>query len=226
LAEASPEVDATIPAGASLAADVTDANSESGDGGDPHRSATPPRTAKASPEVAEAGLPPVSLDSPVSTGRAAGNPKVWLTPPVPHPGNQEPGSPEVPLEEEDFGPPPSRLSGLRNMLVSLGRRSLIEQEYGADEADTEPRFERATVRPAFHEAPTTKKEPAGSASAPVRVTAPPEFLPPQPAAEGEREKEPLRPTPPVPRRERESPDEIQTLPSWRGQYRKKRYPPI
>ncbi len=138
----------------------------------------------------------------------------------------EPGSHDAPPEEEDFGHPPSRLSGLRNMLVSLGRRSLIEDEYGADEAGAEPRFERATVRPAYHDGPTAETEAAGSVSAPVRVTAPPEFLPPQPAAEAEKEKEPLRPTPPVPRRERESPDEVQTLPSWRGQYRKKRYPPI
>jgi hypothetical protein len=110
------------------------------------------------------------------------------------------------------------------MLVSLGRRSLLEDEYGADVADTEPRFERATVRPAYQEPPNAETD--SEASAPVRVTAPPEFLRPQPAAEAEKEKEPLRPTPPVPRRERESPDEIQTLPSWRGQYRKKRYPPI
>jgi hypothetical protein len=130
------------------------------------------------------------------------------------------------LEDEDVVHPPSRLSGLRNMLVSLGRRSLIEDEEGADEADPEPRFERATVRPAYREPPTGESESAASAPAPVRVTAPPEFLPPKPAAEAEKEKEPLRPTPPVPRRERETPDEIQTLPSWRGQYRKKRYPPI
>ncbi len=255
LAEALPEADATIPTGTSLAADPTDADAESGDAGsttaqatrtargrgEPHRTAAAPGTAKASPSAAkasdarrapsavtpsaEAGPPPISPISPLSTGPAAEEPGAWLTPPSPHPGNQEAG-PQAASEEEDLGHPPSRLSGLRNLLVSLGRRSLIEDESGDDEADTEPRFERATVRPVFHEAPAREKEPAGSASAPVRVTAPPEFLPPQPAAEADKEKEPLRPTPPVPRRERESPDEIQTLPSWRGQYRKKRYPPI
>jgi hypothetical protein len=147
-------------------------------------------------------------------------------PGIPDPGILEPGTQDAPSEEEDLGHPPSRLSGLRNLLVSLGRRSLIEDEYGANEAEAEPRFARANVRPAYHEPPPGETEPAESASVPVRVTAPPEFLPPRPAAEPEKEKDPVRPTPPVPRRERESPDEIQTLPSWRGQYRKKRYPPI
>ncbi|HEY1895569.1 MAG TPA: hypothetical protein VGG62_04815 [Terracidiphilus sp.] len=147
-----------------------------------------------------------------------------MTAPAPQPGTQEPGHHDGPLDDEDLGHPPSRLSGLRNMLVSLGRRSLIEDEYGGEETDAEPRFERAKVRSVYHEAPAAETEP--EACAPVRVTAPPEFLRPQSAPEAEKEKEPLRPTPPVPRRERESPDEIQTLPSWRGQYRKKRYPPI
>jgi len=149
-----------------------------------------------------------------------------MTSPAPQPGILEPATHDAPPAEEDFEQPPSRLSGLRNLLVSLGRRSLIEDEYDADKVDTEPRFERATVRPVYHEAATAETDQAESASAPVRVTAPPEFLPPRAAAEPEKEKEPVRPTPPMPRRERESPDEIQTLPSWRGQYRKKRYPPI
>jgi hypothetical protein len=220
--------------------------------GEPTRTAAAPRTAKgspspkaasqdahsrlgpvaseASPSVAEAQdpwrAPSAVAPSAEATAPAAQRPELWMTSPAPQPGTLEPGPHGAPAEEEDFGPPPSRLSGLRNMLVSLGRRSLIEDEYGPDEADAEPRFERATVRPAYHEPPTVETEPAGSTSTPVRVTAPPEFLPPKPAAEAEKEKEPVRPTPPVPRRERENPDEIQTLPSWRGQYRKKRYPPI
>jgi hypothetical protein len=149
-----------------------------------------------------------------------------MTSPASQPGTLETEPHDAPQEEEDFERPPSRLSGLRNLLVSLGRRSLIEDGDDAEELGTEPRFERATVRPVYHEAPTAETEQTGSPSAPVRVTAPPEFLPPRAAAEPEKEKEPLRPTPPMPRRERESPDEIQTLPSWRGQYRKKRYPPI
>jgi hypothetical protein len=189
-----------------------------------------PEAPEASPSVAEAPDPWRASSALTASAEAAApaapRPELWMTPPAPQPGTQEPGPHDAPSEDEDFGHPPSRLSGLRNMLVSLGRRSLIEDEYGADEADTEPRFERATARPAYHEPPTAKTESDASAPAPVRVTAPPEFLPPKPAAEAEKEKEPLRPTPPVPRRERENPDEIQTLPSWRGQYRKKRYPPV
>jgi hypothetical protein len=235
LAEASAEVDATKPTGTSLAADATDTGAEPGETGsttvqapqtargrgEPHRSAAAPRAAKAPPAVAEAGQLPASVPTPATTVPAAPRPEAWMTAPA---QTLEPGLHDAPAEEEDFGHPPSRLSGLRNMLVSLGRRSLIEDEYGADEGGTEPRFERATVRPAYPEPPTGDVE--SDASAPVRVTAPPEFLRPQPAAEAEKEKEPLRPTPPVPRRDKESPEEVQTLPSWRGQYRKKRYPPI
>ncbi len=200
-----------------------------------------PMASKASPSIAEtpdpwtapsavassseAVWPEASILTPVTTAPAPERSELWMTPPARQPGTQGPGH-DAPSEDEDSGHPPSRLSGLRNMLVSLGRRSLIEDEEGADEADPEPRFERATVRPAYNEPLPSEAEPAASAPAPVRVTAPPEFLPPKPAAEAEKEKEPLRPTPPVPRRERETPDEIQTLPSWRGQYRKKRYPPI
>jgi hypothetical protein len=206
---------------------------------DAGRSRPGPVASKTSPSVAEtpapwtapstvtpsseAVWPEASILTPVTTAPAPERSELWMNPAAPQPGTQEPGH-DAPLEDEDVGHPPSRLSGLRNMLVSLGRRSLIEDEEGSDEADPEPRFERATVRPAYNEPPTG--EAAASAPAPVRVTAPPEFLPPKPAAEAEKEKEPLRPTPPVPRRERETPDEIQTLPSWRGQYRKKRYPPI
>jgi hypothetical protein len=216
--------------------------------GEPTRTAAAPRTAKASPSPKSAShdahsrLGPAASEAspsvteapdpwrapsavtPSAEAPAAQSPELWMTPPAPQPATEELGSHGAPSEDEDFGHPPSRLSGLRNMLVSLGRRSLIEDEYGAGEADTEPRSARVNTRPAYDEPATA--EAASEASAPVRVTAPPEFIRPQPAAEAEKEKEPLRPTPPVPRRERESPDEIQTLPSWRGQYRKKRYPPI
>jgi hypothetical protein len=208
---------------------------------DAGRSRPGPVASKASPSVAEtpdpwtapsavtssseAVGPEASILTPVTTAPTPERSELWMTPPAPQPGTHEPGHDAL-LEDEDSGHPPSRLSGLRNMLVSLGRRSLIQDEEGADELDPEPRFERATVRPAYHEPPPSEAEAAASAPAPVRVTAPPEFLPPKPAAEAEKEKEPLRPTPPVPRREKETPDEIQTLPSWRGQYRKKRYPPI
>jgi hypothetical protein len=54
------------------------------------------------------------------------------------------------------------------------------------------------------------------------VKAKPEFLPPKQvlAESTEREKEPVRP---VPKRLRwDAPEDVETLPSWRGQYRKRR----
>jgi len=53
------------------------------------------------------------------------------------------------------------------------------------------------------------------------VKAKPEFLPPKPALESpDREKEPVRPTPK--RLRWDAPEDVETLPSWRGQYRKRR----
>ena len=149
------------------------------------------------------------------------------TPPPPTPPARNEQLPDdLASERDDAGyVAASRLGGLRNLLVSLGRRSLNNNgEPGGEFAsDLEPRFERATVRPAYSDTPL----PAAGApdnGAPTRLTAQPEFLPPKPVAEIEKEKEAVRPTPP--RRENWDSDEIQTLPSWRGQYRKKRYPPV
>lgn len=87
----------------------------------------------------------------------------------------------------------------------------------------EPRFQRATPRPAYLD-PNAQEDTVPANGLPSRLTAQPEFLPPRPMVEVEREKEAVRPAPA--RRDTPEPDEIQTLPSWRGQYRKKRYPPI
>ena len=129
------------------------------------------------------------------------------------------------MDDADF-PVPSRLSGLRNLFVSRARRTMDEQDEANGEPEPlEPRFERATVRPAYSGSSLSEADaPEGDTSA--HLTAQPEFLPPRPMsdAEKEKEKEVVRPTPP--RRENVDPEEIQTLPSWRGQYRKKRYPPM
>jgi hypothetical protein len=81
------------------------------------------------------------------------------------------------------------------------------------------------VRPAYRDSSAPVEE-GRENGPPVRLTAQPEFLPPKPMVELEKEKEAVRPTPTAPRRGDGDPDEIQTLPSWRGQYRKKRYPPM
>ena len=112
-----------------------------------------------------------------------------------------------------------------------GRRSLDRDGHatGESDSDIEPRFERATMRHAYPETPLPEADGRDNAK-PAALTAQPEFLRPRSAVqpdeeEAEKEKEVvLRPTP----QRRDTPDgeEVQTLPSWRGQYRKKRYPPL
>jgi len=181
---------------------------------------------RSGPTVAPASEPPhapVAAGRPAPVNRAAG----IHTPPA-APMNDEVMPDDRIPERNDAGyAAASRLGGLRNLLVSLGRRSLnkdAEFETGDSHSDLEPRFERATVRPAYPDSPQPAEE-APESGTPVRLTAQPEFLPPKPMVEVEKEKEAVRPTPTASRRDGE-PDEIQTLPSWRGQYRKKRYPPM
>ena len=131
------------------------------------------------------------------------------------------------MEDSEHQYPSSRLSGLRTLLVSLGRRSLDqEKDAGAEsQPGIEARFQRMAPRPAYADSDAHEDSlPAGEV--PARLAAQPEFLPPRPLVEAEavREKEAVRPAPT--RRDAPESDEIQTLPSWRGQYRKKRYPPI
>jgi len=102
-------------------------------------------------------------------------------------------------------------------------------EEGFDEGglDLDPQFEGATSRLARSEPLEEAADEIAAARSAAGVNARPEFLPPRPVSDLEKEKEPIRPTAPVPLRDnRETQDEIQTLPSWRGQYRKKRYPPV
>jgi hypothetical protein len=144
----------------------------------------------------------------------------------------EDSSTPLATDDEDLTEDPgvqtsSRLSGLRTLLVSLGRRSLDQAMGAGAESDSgmETRFQRASARPAYPDANAGEQNVPGE-GAPSRLTAQPEFLPPRPVVEleAEKEKEAIRPA--STRRDVPESDEIQTLPSWRGQYRKKRYPPI
>jgi uncharacterized protein involved in exopolysaccharide biosynthesis len=118
----------------------------------------------------------------------------------------------------------SRLGGLRNLLVSLGIKALnSESEYHGNQ-DMEAGFERNQERSVYAEPVSISPvRSAGEMLAPdaASVKAKPEFLPPKPVVETtEREKELPRP---VPKRLRwDAPEDVETLPSWRGQYRKRR----
>ena len=124
----------------------------------------------------------------------------------------------------------SRLGGLRNLLVSLGLKSLNrEAEFRTQEAaPAEPRYERVAERPVYAEPPTpmttAASAPSSTGPASALVTAQPEFLPPKPLVEiTEKEPEPdPRPVAAPRKNRRDSSDDVETLPSWRGQYRKKR----
>ena len=195
--------------------------------------ATPPKSAPQPAEPIAATLPPLAAAPdaapPVRRAPEARTPPKAPPSPVPPPVNTEPSPDDVAMERaEPSYTTASRLGGLRNLLVSLGRRSLKDAEFAGDELDLEPRFERAKIRPAYPdaEAPVGDIDSAATGPSPVRVTAQPEFIRPKTMPEVEKDKEPMRPTPPSPRENKEAQDEIQTLPSWRGQYRKKRYPQI
>lgn len=125
----------------------------------------------------------------------------------------------------------TRLGGLRNLFASLGLKTANrEGEFSEADAPAEPRYERVE-RPAERPVYAEPIAPIATAAAarvpgadPVEVVAQPEFLPPKPMVET-MEKEPEKETrPPAPPRKNrwDSSEDIETLPSWRGQYRKKR----
>jgi hypothetical protein len=119
----------------------------------------------------------------------------------------------------------SRLGGLRNLLVSLGLKALhTDSDYQGRSQDEEQAYDRNQERSVYAEpiGPSSfRGVPETLAPDAMSVTAKPEFLPPRPALETtEREKEPARS---VPKRLRwDAPEDVETLPSWRGQYRKRR----
>ncbi len=224
--------------------------------GEPQRSAPTPRAAAppASPEVAS--WPPSPADrAPTAGATSSGAPRRTVPTPAPasetvrpsaaslrpvsSPPVHRPAEPatqitraplpdDLECERDDSGyAVASRLSGLRNLLVSLGRRSLNAEGEPAGDSQTgiEPRFERATVRPAYSDPPAQAADAPDTGIA-VRLNAEPEFLPPKSAVEVEKEREVVRSAAPAARRDNWETEEVQTLPSWRGQYRKKRYPPL
>ncbi len=120
----------------------------------------------------------------------------------------------------------SRLGGLRNLLVSLGLKALNTESEHHDRQDLDGGFERNQERSVYAEPiDISPMRDAGEMLAPdaASVRAKPEFLPPKPIVETtEREREKDIPRA-VPKRLRwDAPEDVETLPSWRGQYRKRR----
>ena len=127
------------------------------------------------------------------------------------------------VEEEASFNSASRLGGLRNLFASLGVNNL---ERGGDRSYDDNqgvvREAQHTIYP-HHPFPNGREEVAAEVAKTPKVSATPDILPPNAAAEPlEREKEPVgsTPAPPSVARWSESSDEIYTLPSQRGQYRR------
>ncbi|HKF48385.1 MAG TPA: hypothetical protein VKB38_13570 [Terracidiphilus sp.] len=132
---------------------------------------------------------------------------------------------EDPAQESDGLPfsAASRLGGLRNLLVSLGVQNLHkETEQRKADAITEIRVAERPVY-AVPDSPSGDETLVGPLAA---VTARPELIPPRlpdlPEREiAVREKEPPRPVKSPQVNRWDSPDDVETLPSRRGQYRKR-----
>jgi len=128
--------------------------------------------------------------------------------------------------EEDATNAASRLSGLKNLLFVLGLKDLHKGEEPQEpEAEALPEPERVSERPAFvhayASAPAAGARNRAARTSSPHVTAAPEFLPPGPKAE-KAEKENLWQNDAAGHRDRrDAYDEVQILPSWRGQYKKK-----
>ncbi len=111
----------------------------------------------------------------------------------------------------------ARLGVLRKLFFSPGRTEAYS------DAESGARVEREAGRSSYARGSFSPAEPVAEDAppSPLSVTAQPEFLrPKQGAVPVEKEKEPLRTVPTPPRRD--SADDIETLPAWRGQYRRKR----
>lgn len=116
--------------------------------------------------------------------------------------------------EEDAHLGATRLSGLRNVLFSLGLNNLnkTRESEGQFVQPLPPR--EAVAQPAaqpveYHRTFVPYTEPVAGEKSRL-VTATPEFLPPQ-----------LEPKTAARRDRRDAYDEVEILPSWRGQYRRK-----
>jgi hypothetical protein len=122
----------------------------------------------------------------------------------------------------------TRMSGLRNLISSLGLKNLHKEEEGREE-DAEFILQpgRGTERQVF--ARTSAPAPAqislsrsgASDDSPTLVTAPPEILPPKPADENTGKGRSWASKGKARRDRRDAYDNVEILPSWRGQYKKK-----
>jgi len=135
-------------------------------------------------------------------------------------------------EEENPNDAASRLSGLRNLLFSLGLKNLNNAQVpSAHDDESLPQSEAGSEYEGYKQIHTAPQEPAPVPVAPAKsnvadtsvrlVTAQPEFLPPK-SVVVTIDKDQAQQTGATNRHDRRDAfDEVEILPSWRGQYRKK-----
>ncbi len=138
----------------------------------------------------------------------------------------EPAREEIPQQLETAYNTATRMSGLRNLIFSLGMKNMNQTREAPEQvAEVAPPVEPVRERPVYlHSYPPIPPAPERNEAAyasPTLVTAPPEFLPPKPLLETtEKERFPQNST--KGRRDRrDTYDDVEILPSWRGQYKKK-----
>jgi len=135
-------------------------------------------------------------------------------------------------EEDNPNDAASRLSGLRNLLFSLGLKNLNNAQVpSAHDDESLPQSEAGSEYEGYKQIHTAPQEPAPVPVAPAKsnvadtsvrlVTAQPEFLPPK-SVVVTIDKDQAQQTGATNRHDRRDAfDEVEILPSWRGQYRKK-----
>jgi hypothetical protein len=123
----------------------------------------------------------------------------------------------------------TRMTGLRNLIFSLGLKNVNRPaDARLQEAEAampyEPVHERPVYAQPYPPMPQGPDRQANYGPSPTLVTAAPEFLPPKPLVETtDREKDADWSTASAARRDRRDAfDDVEILPSWRGQYKKKK----
>jgi succinoglycan biosynthesis transport protein ExoP len=143
-----------------------------------------------------------------------------------------------PAEVESLQPEPAdvpdntamRMSGLRNLLLSLGTKNLNMPAEGRERSAEIPPYQEQMQRLAYGQSyPEQTHSPFmqnsgrrdAAAASPRLVTAPPEFLPPKTVADADDDEQGRKGSSIGRRDRRDAYDDVEILPSWRGQYKKK-----
>ena len=150
---------------------------------------------------------------------------------IPASYSPQPAAPETddlqasPKPEEQAFNAATRMSGLRNLIYSLGLKNAHsnkeDDEQPAPLPPAEPLLQRPAFTNSYAQVPYTPAANGAASRAATLVTAPPEILPPKPMVEqNEKHHAPVGAS--ASRRDRrDTYDDVEILPSWRGQYKKR-----